>query len=142
MTLTKASRIKRSAWEGAMSEYDAKTKLGAFGEHFQAFKAFAKVLLGGHGLGLAGSIAVLKEKSPELNVGVFIWLFGVGLLLAGLYFFMLTITEVEVRQRIINQGMGKSGWRGRIMQVATHISMWGSIAAFVWAIALGIYRFG
>jgi hypothetical protein len=124
-----------------MSEYDAKAKLGAFGEHFQAFNRLAKLLITGHGIGLAGCLAVLKESSPQLNVGTFIWLFGCGLLLAGLYFFMLTITEVEVRQRIISQG-GSAGLRGQVIALLAHIGMWGSIAAFVAAIGLALYRFG
>jgi hypothetical protein len=78
---------------------------------------------------------------PRLNVGTFMWLFGCGLLLAGLYFFMLKITEVEVRQKILS-GTSGAGLRGRVIQSLVHVGMWGSMATFVMAIGLALYRFG
>jgi hypothetical protein len=86
-----------------MSAFDARTKLEFLHKHLDAFMAWAKLLVAGHVAGLGYCLFVLKGDGPRYNVGAFIWLFGVGLLLAGLYFLVLTILKVEVSQAIIAQ---------------------------------------
>jgi hypothetical protein len=81
------------------------------------------------------------SESPKYNVGVFVGLFGAGLLLGGLYFLVLTILKAEVTTAIVTQQRPGSSIRGTILAVAGHVGMWGSAAAFAAAILLFIYRF-
>jgi hypothetical protein len=124
-----------------MSAFDAKTKLEALYKHLEAFTAWAKLLIAGHVAGLGYSLFILKSDVPRYNVGVFIWLFGAGLLLAGIFFLVLTILKVEVPQAIIAQEYRPRPIRSAIIASLGHIGMWGSAACFVIALAVFMYRF-
>jgi hypothetical protein len=124
-----------------VSAFDAKTKLEALYKHLDAFTAWAKLLIAGHVAGLTYCLFVLKSDLPRYNVGVFIWLFGVGLLLAGTFFLILTILKVEVPQAIIAQEHRPRPIRSAIMEWLGLIGMWGSAACFVIAVGVFMYRF-
>jgi hypothetical protein len=124
-----------------MSAFDAKTKLEALYKHLEALTAWAKLLIAGHVAGLSYCLFVLKGDGPRYNVGVFIWLFGVGLLLAGTYFLVLTILKVEVPQAILAQEHRPRPIRSAIMEWLGLIGIWGSAACFLIAPVLFMYRF-
>jgi len=124
-----------------MSAFDAKTKLEALYEHLEALTAWTRRLIAGHVAGLGSCLFVLKSDVSRYNVGVFIWLFGVGLLLAGTSFLVLTILKVEVPQAIIAQVHRPRPIRSAIIAWLGHIGMWGSAACFVIALAVFMYRF-
>lgn len=124
-----------------MSAFDPKTKLDALYKHLETFSAWAKLLVGANAAGLGYCIFVLKAETPRYNVGIFIWLFGAGLLLGGLYYLILTILKVEVPQAIIAQEAPNSPIRSAIMEWLGHIGMWGSAACFAAGLLLFMYRF-
>jgi hypothetical protein len=125
-----------------MAGYDAQVRLGLLREHLDEFKKLAIALAGLHGLGLGYCISILKESPPQLSVGIFVLLFGVGFLLAGVLYLVAAILKVEVPQAIISgRRPGKGNWWGIVLNVAGWIGMCGSVLALFVAIGLFIYRF-
>jgi hypothetical protein len=128
-----------------MAAYDPPTKLHALGDHFQAFYRVANYLLVAHAAGFAACLSTLKDYNdvPQLKgIGGYIVIFGLGLLLASLFFGALTIIKVEVTQRVISQDSKSAGWRGKILSFLSHLGMWGSIAMFILAVVSAMQQFG
>jgi hypothetical protein len=123
-----------------VAEHDPE-KLKAFWEYCETFKRWAKLLLAGNAAGLGYCLTSLNSETPRHNVGVFVALFGAGVLLGGLYLLVLTIVKAEVIAAIVTQQRPGPSIRGTVLEVAAHVGMWGSAAAFAAAILLFIYRF-
>jgi hypothetical protein len=123
-----------------MAGYDP-DKLKAFWEYCEAFKGWAKLLIVGNASALGYCLTTLNSPSPKYNVGLFIVLFGCGLLLGGLYFLILTILKAEVTTAIVTQQRPGRSFRDALLEVLGHIGMWGSAAAFAAGILLFAYRF-
>ena len=123
-----------------MAEHDPE-KLKAFWEYCEAFKGWAKCLIAGNAAGLGYCLTTLNSPTPRYNVGLFVTLFGSGLLLSGLYFLILTIIKAEVTTAIVTQERPGRTWRGTMLEVLGHIGMWGAAAAFALGIVIFAYRF-
>jgi hypothetical protein len=123
-----------------MAEHDPE-KLKAFWEYCEAFKGWARLLILGNAAALGYCLTVLNSPTPRYNVGLFIALFGGGLLLGGLYFLILTIIKAEVTTAIVTQQRPGRSFRGVLMEILAHIGMWGSAGAFSLGIIIFAYRF-
>jgi hypothetical protein len=123
-----------------MAGYDP-DKLKAFWEYCEAFKGWAKLLIVGNAAGLGYCLTALNGPTPKYNVGLFIVLFGCGLLLGGLYFLILTILKAEVTTAIVTQQGPGHSFRDGLLEILGHIGMWGSAAALIAGILLFAYRF-
>jgi hypothetical protein len=87
---------------------------------------------------------VVKDHQGKLpdnleQLGLLVLLFGSGLLLAALFWGLAMAIKIIVTQAIISQTMSQK-WLHRLgrscLQIGAHIVLWGSLAAFVAAIAL------
>jgi hypothetical protein len=123
-----------------MAGYDS-NNLKAFWEYCETFKRWAKLLIAGNAAALGYCLASLNTPNPKYNLGAYILLFGAGLLLAGLYFLVLTIIKAEVTTAIVTQQRPGRTTRSIALEILGHVGMWGSALAFAFGILLFAYRF-
>jgi hypothetical protein len=126
--------------ERDMGEHDPE-KLKAFWEYCEAWKGLAKLQIAGNGAGLAYCIAVLNSASPRYNTGAFIVLFGVGLLLGAMFFFIVSSLKAGMTTAIVGRQAPTGGPADQATYWLGLAGLWGSSAAFAAAILLFIYRF-
>lgn len=133
-----------------MADFDSRTKLEAFRDHFDTFGKGANYLLIGHGAGFVGCLSVLKEPSEKLpaqfqGLGILVLLFGSGMLLASLFWAIAMIIKIRVTQAIMAQerpGQKWKGWLvGQLLRMLAHTGLWGSMIAFATAVVLIMSRF-
>ncbi|WIW46842.1 hypothetical protein ML401_01610 [Bradyrhizobium sp. 62B] len=123
-----------------MGEHDPE-KLKAFWEYCEAWKGLAKLQMAGNAAGLAYCLTALNSASPRYNTGAFITLFGIGLLLGALFFFIITIVKAGMTTAIVAREPPGGGFADKASHFFGLLGLWGSSAAFVAAILLFIYRF-
>jgi hypothetical protein len=133
-----------------MVAYDSRTKLEALRDHFETFAKGANYLLVGHGAGFVGCLSVLKDHPESLPqqlqvIGQLVLLFGAGLLLGSLFWFLAMTIKIRVTQTIIAQEKPSRTWLiwlfNRSIELLAHIGLWGSLILFVTAIILIMSRF-
>jgi hypothetical protein len=126
--------------EGEMGEHDPE-KLKAFWEYCEAWKGLAKLQIAGNGAGLAYCIAVLNTATPRYNTGAFIVLFGIGLLLGAMFFFIVSSVKAGMTTAIVGREAPSGGLGDKAQYFLGLVGLWGSSAAFAAAVILFIYRF-
>jgi hypothetical protein len=120
---------------------DRKTGIDAANEHWNTLLK-GTVLLGSlHGAGLVYCVTALKEVTnipPLLAPPAFIWLFGIGLVGAVVFYIMGSLMKVELQQALFSGDAEFTTW----LKPVGAISIAVSLICFVAAIGLAIYRFG
>ena len=133
-----------------MADCDSRTKLEALRDHFEIFARGGNYLLIGHGAGFVGCLSVVKEHPEKLpsqfqGVGLFILLFGSGLLLSSLFWVTSMIIKINVTQAIISQETPSKTWlrwlSRRLLELLAHVGLWGSTIVFAAAIILIMTQF-
>jgi hypothetical protein len=131
--------------QAAMKRYDQQTRRTAFalhihgtvfGRHFDGFNRGAKILLAVHSAAFVVFLAVMQGSANNL-----ITLSGMGLLLAGLAYWMLMIIEIRIKHPV-DLRRREFGIGEVVVTTLAHIGTWGSLFCFIAAVSAIIYRFG
>jgi hypothetical protein len=112
-------------------------------DHYDNLLKAANYLLVGHSAGLVGCLSVFKDYQnvPELKgVGLFILLFGTGLLTAVMLYGSILIGRMELL-RAIHSTKPPTGLAARAAYWCSVVGVWISVAAFVYAVVVVMYRF-
>lgn len=111
--------------------------------HDYEFK-MTSYLLAGHGAGMIACLAALKDYNdiPQLHgIGVFIILFGAGLILSAVAFALLTAAiDADYRFSALYQDEAEA--HGYKLHIGYSLVVAGAAISFVTAVGLGMYRFG
>lgn len=116
-------------------------KLKAFWEHCNSWRSLATAQIAGNAAGLAYCIKVLDSASPRYNTGAFIVLFGIGLLLGALFFFVVSMLKAGMTTAIVAQEPPTNSLSDKATYYFGLFGLWGSSACFTAAILLFLYRF-
>jgi hypothetical protein len=129
--------------------YDERIKLEALRDHFEVFSKGGNYLIVGHAAGFVGCLSVVREQ-PDLpppfhHVGLFVLLFGAGLLLGSLFWAISMMIKISVTQAIISQTPPSPKWWPRLKRKSLEwlglFGLWASWLAFVTAIGLIMFQF-
>lgn len=117
---------------------DMETGVKAANEHWETFIRGATLLLGGNGVGFGGCLTMLKDGVPSMpGVGLFICLFGLGLLFSIVYYVALTINKIELQQAIVS---GEAAFTRGFDKLA-YVGLGGGIGFFGLAVIIAMVRF-
>jgi hypothetical protein len=123
-----------------MAGYD-RGKLEDFRKWCDGYIKLATGLILANGAGLAACIKYLSSASPQFRVGDFIFLFGLGIIIGGMFFMAMHFTKGNVTTAIVTQTRpGASIW-GTVVEWSGYIGVWGSAICFVGALLLFAFRF-
>ena len=117
---------------------DMETGVKAANEHWETFIKGATLMLGGNGVGFGGCLTMLKDGVPSIpGLGIFILLFGIGLLGSIGYYAALTINKVELQQAIIS---GRPDFT-KGLTVAAWVFLVIGAGGFILAVVAAMWRF-
>jgi len=120
---------------------DREPGIKAANEHWDTILK-GTVLLGSiHGAGLLYCISALKEITtlpPLLTPREFIWLFGIGLVGAVVFYITSLLSKIELQQALISGEAEFTRWLNPVGVVSIIVSLLSLVAA----IGLAMYRFG
>jgi hypothetical protein len=123
-----------------MAGYD-RAKLEAFWKWCDNYINLAIGLIFVNGAGLAYCIKYLYSASPQYSVGAFIFLFGFGAVLGGVFFMVMHFTKGNLTTAIVTQTRPGSSIWGAVVEWSGYIGLWGSAICFVAAVLLFAFRF-
>jgi hypothetical protein len=117
---------------GAMADLD--TRLNAAKEHYDTLLKGSFLLGSLNGVGVVTSFALFKDYislPPLLSPGLFLFVFGVGLLGSIVFYASLALSKVELLQALVTRGLPTAAAVGVVI----------GIGALVVALGIAIYKF-
>jgi hypothetical protein len=126
-----------------MTTHPTDRLLKVYGDHYESHSKIANYLFVSHGAGLVGCLALLKDygSTPSYKgVGMFIILFGCGLLAAIGYYASLGFTRATVINSILDEEEPNDSWR-KFLTIANSVSLVISVLLFIIAIIALMAKF-
>jgi hypothetical protein len=123
---------------GAMADLD--TRLNAAKEHYDTLLKGSFLLGSLNGVGVVTSFALFKDYislPPLLSPGLFLFVFGVGLLGSIVFYASLALSKVELLQALVSQEPDFT----RGLPTAAAVGVVIGIGALVVALGIAIYKF-